>query len=119
MHAVTVPAAPAFRLHVSNRLEDLAAALAHEIRAEPGDPLAPERIVVPHPVLGRWLALELASRLGIAAHLKLELPAEFAWSLMRSTVERERERKRKRKRTAEGAAVCAGRSALAHLRRAR
>ena len=85
--AVTVPAVPAFRLHVSNRLEDLAAALAEEIRAEPGDPLAPERIVVPHPVLGRWLALELATHLGVAAHLKLTLPAEFAWSLMRSAVE--------------------------------
>ena len=43
--------------------------------------------MVPHPVLGRWLALELAERLGIAAHLKIELPAEFAWSLMRSVVE--------------------------------
>lgn len=57
------------------------------MRARPGDALAAERIVVPHPVLGRWLALELAERLGIAAHLKIELPAEFAWSLMRSVVE--------------------------------
>ena len=89
--AVTVPAVSSFRLHVSNRLEDLAAALADEMRAEPGDPLAAERIVVPHPVLGRWLALELASRLGIAAHLRLELPAEFAWSLMRSAITLPRE----------------------------
>ncbi len=80
-------AVPSFRLHVSNRLEELAGGLADEMRARPGDPLAPERIVVPHPVLGRWLALELAERLGIAAHLKIELPAEFAWSLMRSVVD--------------------------------
>ncbi len=83
---MTAPTAPSFRLHVSNRLEELAAALAEEMRARPGDPLAAERIVVPHPGLGRWLALELASRLGIAAHLKLELPAEFAWSLMRTAI---------------------------------
>ena len=87
MPGVTVPAAPSFHLHVSNRLEDLAVALAEEIRARPGDPLAAERIVVPHPVLGRWLALELATRLGIAAHLRFELPAEFAWSLMRGAIE--------------------------------
>ena len=78
---------PSFRLHVSNRLEHLAATFAREIVAAPGDPLAAERIVVPHPVLGRWLALELASRLGIAAHLEFALPAEFAWSLMRQTID--------------------------------
>ena len=81
------PATSPFRLHVSNQLESLAGALAEEIRARPGDVLAAERIVVPHPLLGRWLALELAQRLGIAAHLSIELPAEFAWSLMRSVVE--------------------------------
>lgn len=81
------PATSPFHLHVSNQLESLAAALAEEMRARPGDALTAERIVVPHPVLGRWLALELAERLGIAAHLKIELPAEFAWSLMRSVVE--------------------------------
>ena len=81
------PATSPFHLHVSNQLERLAAALADEIRARPGDALAAERLVVPHAVLGRWLALELAERLGIAAHLKIELPAEFAWSLMRSAVE--------------------------------
>ena len=81
------PAKSPFHLHVSNQLESLAKALADEMRARPGDALAAERIVVPHPVLGRWLALELAERLGIAAHLQIELPAEFAWSLMRSVVE--------------------------------
>ena len=53
---------------------------------EPGDPLEPERIVVPHPTLGRWLTLELARHLGIAAHLRIELPAQFAWSIMREAV---------------------------------
>ena len=73
----------AVRLHYSNRLEVLAAALAELIRRDPGDPFAPERVVVPHPTMGRWLALELARALGIAANVRFEPPAEFAWSIMR------------------------------------
>lgn len=73
---------PGFTIHASNRLELLAAALAEQMRRSPGQPLEPERIVVPHPLLGRWLRLQLASELGIAAHLQVELPAEFAWSVM-------------------------------------
>ena len=75
-----------FHIHASNRLEILADRLADEMARRPGDPLAPERIVVPHPLLGRWLRLALASRLGIAAHLRIELPAEFAWSAMREAM---------------------------------
>ena len=41
---------------------------------------------MPHRLLGEWLRLELAKRLGIAAHLRVELPAEFAWSVMREAV---------------------------------
>ena len=78
--------ASAVLIHASNRLERLADRLAEEILRHPGDPLAPERIVVPHPTLGRWLRLELASRLGVAAHLRIELPAQFMWAIMRETV---------------------------------
>ena len=56
------------------------------MRAEPGDPFASERIVVPHPTMGRWLSLELARELGIAANVRFEQPAEFAWSIMRGVV---------------------------------
>ena len=56
------------------------------MRADPGDPFAPERIVVPHPTMGRWLSLELARTLGIAANVRFEQPAEFAWSIMRGVV---------------------------------
>lgn len=75
-----------FHIHASNRLEILADRLAEKMAFQPGDPLTAERIVVPHPVLGRWLRLALASRLGIAAHLRTQLPAEFAWSTMRETM---------------------------------
>ena len=74
------------RIYHSNRLEALAATLAELMRADPGDPLAPERIVVPHRTVGRWLSLELARELGVAANLKFELPAGFAWSVMRGAV---------------------------------
>ena len=73
-------------IHAGNRLETLAARLAQEMQGAPGDPLSPERIVVPHPTLGRWLTLELAGHLGIAAHLNVELPAQFAWAIMRAAV---------------------------------
>ena len=74
------------RIIHSNRLEALAATLAELVRGEPGDPLAPERIVVPHRAIGRWLSLELARALGIAANLEFDLPAGFAWSVMRGAV---------------------------------
>ena len=74
------------RVHASNRMETLAEWLADDMRRQPAEPLDPERIVVPHPLLGEWLRLELAARLGIASHLKIELPAEFAWSIMREAV---------------------------------
>ena len=77
----------AFRLHTSHRLEVLAVQLAEEVRENPPDPLEPERIVVPDPLLGQWLQLKIASRLGVAAHLRIEQPAEFAWSTMREELD--------------------------------
>ena len=74
------------RVNASNRMETLAEWLAEDMRNQPAEPLDAERIVVPHRLLGEWLRLELAARLGIAAHLKIELPAEFAWSVMREAV---------------------------------
>ena len=75
-----------FQVHASARLEVLARKLADEMRDRPGDPLDAEHIVVPHPLLGQWLRLQLADHLGIAAHLRIELPAEFAWGAMREVI---------------------------------
>ena len=80
------PSRHPFLVHASHRLETLAARLADEIRRRPGDPLLAERIVVPHPTMGQWLRLQLATELGVAAHLRIELPAEFAWAAMREAV---------------------------------
>ena len=72
----------AIEIYAGNRLETLAGQLADGIRRNPLDPFEPERIVVPHPTLGRWLVLALAKELGIAANVSIELPAQFAWSIM-------------------------------------
>ena len=74
------------RIHASGELETLAGQLATEMREDPGDPLVPEHIVVPHALTGHWLRLQLAERLGIAAHLRIDLPAEFAWTSMREAL---------------------------------
>lgn len=76
----------AFRVHASNRLETLAEQLADELRRRPAEPLEPERVVVPDALLGQWLRLELATHLGVAAHLRVEQPARFAWAAMREEV---------------------------------
>ena len=81
-----IPSRRPFLVHASHRLEALAARLADEMRRRPGDPLLAERIVVPHPIMGQWLRLQLATELGVAAHLRVELPAEFAWAAMREAV---------------------------------
>ena len=75
-----------FRVHASHRLETLAELLADEMRRNQVDPLEPERIVVPDALLGQWLRLELATHLGVAAHLRVEQPARFAWAAMREEV---------------------------------
>ena len=41
---------------------------------------------MPHRTIGRWLSLALARELGIAANLRFDLPAGFAWSIMRGAV---------------------------------
>ena len=73
-------------LHHSNRLEMLAGVLTEQMLAAPDDPLEAERIVVAHRSMARWLTLEVASAQGIAANLRFELPADFAWSIMRGAV---------------------------------
>ena len=76
----------AIEIYAGNRLETLAGRLADETRRNPLDPFEPERVVVPHPTLGRWLVLALAKELGIAANISIELPAQFAWSMMRDAL---------------------------------
>ena len=66
-------------LHQSNRLEPLVDRLADLLGRPVSDPLQSEWVVVQHPGMARWLSLQLAKRLGIAANLEFPLPAVFVW----------------------------------------
>ncbi len=66
-----------------NRMEVLAAKLAQTLADPLPDPLQVEQVVVPHPGMGRWLALRLADELGICANVEFQLPAAFIWKAFR------------------------------------
>lgn len=65
-------------LHRSNRTENLVETLAHVLRAYPlDDPLAREHIVVEGRGIERWLAHQLADRLGVWANADFPFPRHF------------------------------------------
>ncbi|MFY9973828.1 MAG: exodeoxyribonuclease V subunit gamma [Chromatiaceae bacterium] len=74
-------------IHHSNRLEALLERLMGVLAAPLADPMAPERVVVQHPGMGRWLAQELALRAGIAANLEFPLPGRALWDLLGHWIE--------------------------------
>lgn len=72
------------RLYQSNHLEILSRRLA-ELLAEPGQaPLQPETLVVQHPGMARWLALEIATHTGICANVRFALPAAIIWEIFQA-----------------------------------
>lgn len=73
-----------FHLHRSNRLESLAGTLGGVMRESLSSPLVPEAVVVQSQGMARWLKLELAARLGIAAHIRFPFPRAFAHELFRA-----------------------------------
>jgi exodeoxyribonuclease V gamma subunit len=74
-------------LHQSNRLEHLTQRLADLLGQPVGDPLRTDWVVVQHPGMGRWLSLNLATSLGIAANIEFPLPAVFVWQVFRQLLE--------------------------------
>jgi exodeoxyribonuclease V gamma subunit len=71
-------------LHSGNRLELLADALAEVIRAPLSSPLRDETILVQSLGMARWLKLELASRLGVAAGMRFPFPRALALELFQA-----------------------------------
>ncbi len=69
------------RIFCSNRLESLVDRLAEEIAADPLDPLEREVVVVQSRGMYRWVTLELARRLGVAATLATPFPGTFCRAL--------------------------------------
>ncbi len=72
---------PGLHLHLGNRLERLADELAEVLR-EPGPPgLVPDTVVVQSGGMSRWLAQELATRLGLCANVRFPFPQTFVSSV--------------------------------------
>lgn len=65
---------PVLQVHRSNQMERLAEALADLVAHPLADPMAPECIVVEGRGIERWLARQLADRLGIWAHSEFIFP---------------------------------------------
>lgn len=70
-----------FRLFTSNRLERLSDQLADVLRTPLSSPFAPELIVVQSQGMERWLSLQLAEKLGVAANLDYPFPNRFVREL--------------------------------------
>lgn len=75
---------PGFHLHRSNRLESLAGTLVGLMRAPMASALAEDIVVVQSQGMARWLKLEIASKLGVAAHIRFPFPRAFAHELFRA-----------------------------------
>src|SRR3954470_21777831 len=73
---------PGFHLHLSNRLEQLADALALVLRHPQRRAFDPEAVVVQSVGMGRWLTQELASRQGICANVSFHFPQRFVAELI-------------------------------------
>ena len=71
-------------LHSGNRLERLADALVGVARAPLSSPFAEETVLVQSLGMARWLKLELATRLGVAAGFQFPFPRAFALELFRA-----------------------------------
>ena len=70
------------KIVAGNRLEDLLEHLAGVVAHPVGDPLDPEVIVVPTPGMEKWIARELAERLGVWANPSFPFPRNFLESVM-------------------------------------
>ena len=69
---------PNLKLYASNRLENLAQALAEGVRRPLRSPLEPETILVRSQGMARWLKLQLARHHGICSNCRFPFPRAFS-----------------------------------------
>ncbi len=70
------------KIYSSNHVETLQGALSNLLSAQPlASPFTPETIITPTYALARWLNLQLASDLGIAANINYLRPSQWFWQL--------------------------------------
>ena len=74
------------KIYTSNRMENLVAALADVVAKPLASPFTPESIVVQSKGMQRWLAMELAGKLGIWANCDYPFPNKMVWQLFRRTL---------------------------------
>ena len=80
---------PGFIALHSNRSENLVEAIAQWLAANPLGPLEEEVILVQSNAMAEWLKMELASRGGVCAATRVELPARFLWRTYRQVLGRD------------------------------
>jgi len=74
-----------FDLYYGNNLKTLADQMAMLLsQRTSAELLTPQRILIPHNGLRRWLCIYLAERYGIVANLKFSTPSEWVWELLRA-----------------------------------
>ena len=71
-------------IYTSNRMENLVEALARVVGEPLSSPFTAETIVVQSKGMQRWLAMELAGRLGVWANCKYPFPNKVVWDLFKS-----------------------------------
>jgi exodeoxyribonuclease V gamma subunit len=71
----------ALNIYTSNRMENLTAALAGALREPLPSPFTPELLVVQSKGMQRWVAMQLAARLGVWANCAYPFPNKMAWDL--------------------------------------
>ena len=69
------------QIYTSNRMENLVSALAVVVAEPLASPFTPELIVVQSKGMQRWLAMELAKKLGVWANCKYPFPNKMVWDL--------------------------------------
>jgi exodeoxyribonuclease V gamma subunit len=73
-------------IYTSNRMENLVEELAASLTKPLASPFTPERIVVQSKGMQRWLAMELAGKLGIWANCEYPFPNKLVWQLFCRTL---------------------------------
>ena len=74
------------RLYTSNRLENLAEALAESVRLPLRSPLESETILVQSQGMARWLQLQLARQHGICSNYRFPFPRAFSYEIFRTAL---------------------------------
>ena len=74
------------RLYTSNRLENLAEALAEGVRRPLRSPLDPETILVQSQGMARWLKLQLAQHHGICSNFRFPFPRAFSYEAFKAVL---------------------------------